>query len=169
VLRRGALEVTASALVLAQLLIATFVAITMMGWWFPGRNLMVVWPVFVLALATLLQRNDGRLRVAALLLALYSLGVTVSLWYASAHQGIRLAVDPFEMRAQLFQGVAWLFPNYTSWSVHTIAVTACWLAVAACVFASIAWRELKARPRPIRGPVLRFLSPNASKVVSSYD
>jgi hypothetical protein len=168
-LRRGALEVTACALIIVQLLIATFVAITMMGWWFPGRTLVTVLPLFALALASLLRRYDGRLRAVASFLAVYSAGITASLWHAVTHEGIRLAVDPFDMRAPLFQAVEWLFPNYTSWSVHTTVVTAGWLALAACVFAVVAWRELKAKRRPGLDAVLRLLSPNAPKVASSYD
>ena len=38
----------ALALIIVQIAIATFVAITMMGWWFPGRTMLAALPLFAL-------------------------------------------------------------------------------------------------------------------------
>ena len=46
-------------LVAAQVLIATFVVITMMGWWFPGRTLVTVFPLLPIPLLLVASRAGG--------------------------------------------------------------------------------------------------------------
>ncbi len=118
------------ALVAAQVLIATFVAITMMGWWFPGRTMVTVMPLFALPLVVLMKDKGMAPWLLMGVLALYSLAVTGSLGYAGHTGEITLAVDPFDMSTPLFAGLAPLFPKYTSWTAHTWALTATWLAMA---------------------------------------
>ena len=43
-------------LIAGQMLIATFVAITMMGWWFPGRTLLTVLPLLIVPVVLVLSR-----------------------------------------------------------------------------------------------------------------
>ena len=56
------------SLIIVQMLIATFVAITMMGWWFPGRTLLTVPPLFAIPVVLLLLRTPlwGRITLAML-------------------------------------------------------------------------------------------------------
>ncbi|HZA21682.1 MAG TPA: hypothetical protein VFA32_03615, partial [Dehalococcoidia bacterium] len=116
--------------ILVQLLIATFVAITMMGWWFPGRTLMTVVPLFVLPLTLILTRMSWLGRSCFGLLAVYSIMVTISLAIAGHSGEVTIAVDPFNMGAGFFQAAAPLFPNYTFWDARTWLLTISW-AVAA--------------------------------------
>ena len=51
------------ALIVVQIFIATFVVITMMGWWFPGRTLVTVLPLMGLPLAILLMQSPIWVRV----------------------------------------------------------------------------------------------------------
>lgn len=128
--RRGTPRL-ALALMAAQHLMAVFVAITMMGWWFPGRTLMAVLPLYALPLAVVLQRGGRRARVAFALLTAVSVAVTVALVRSVAAGHVTVAVDPFAMPVAWFQAMGRLFPDYRSWTVTTTSLTALWLAVLA--------------------------------------
>lgn len=129
--RRGGMGRLVLALVTVQVLIATFMAVTMMGWWFPGRTLMVVFPLLVLPLALLLARLNSWGRLAVGMLAVYSMAATVALALAAHSGGIYLAVNPFDMTAPIFQAVAPIFPDYSYWDAQTWWLTVGWLALAA--------------------------------------
>jgi hypothetical protein len=124
-------------IILVQLLIATFVAITMMGWWFPGRTLMVVMPLFALPLTLLLARMSWLGRVCFVLLAMYTVAVTIALAIAGHTGEIVIAVDPFNMSAWIFRSVTPLFPNYTYWDAQTWVLTVGWLLAAAASVAAV--------------------------------
>lgn len=138
-LRQGAASRLVLALIAAQVGIATFVAITMMGWWFPGRTLMTVLPLFALPAALLLKRASRPLWLAAAVLAAYSAAITGALAHAGLAREVVIAVDPFEMSATLFRLPAHLFPQYTSWGAETRLLTAGWLALAAAALTPFAW------------------------------
>ena len=129
--RRPGLERVVIGLIAAQVLMATFVAITMMGWWFPGRTLMTVLPLTALPLAALLQRGSRLAHVAATALGCYSVTLTAALAYAGHTREIFVAVNPFDLQAGVFRATSHLFPQYTSWSTETWVLTVCWLAIAA--------------------------------------
>ncbi len=61
-------------------LVATFVALTMQGWWFPGRQVVVVLPAAVLAIAWWARGGGARL---AATLALGAVGVVAHAWIAA--------------------------------------------------------------------------------------
>jgi hypothetical protein len=153
----GVVRLTVLALIVTQLLIATFVAITMMGWWFPGRTMMAVLPLTALPLTLLLARLPGWGRAFAGLLAGVSLAFTVALHGATANGGsvnpgeVTLAVDPFEMAWWPFRQSAHLFPNYQTWSETTWLLTVAWVTALLASMGFVVWREfggvLKALPR----------------------
>jgi hypothetical protein len=126
-IRRGASGTLACVLIVAQVLVATFVSVTMMGYWFPGRMLVVVFPLFALVLTHLVLRIPRWLRVAGGVLAGYSIVVTALLLLAVRRGEVTLAVDPADMQAVLFQSAARFFPDYRWWTFETNALTACWL------------------------------------------
>jgi hypothetical protein len=111
----------------AQVLVATFVAITMMGWWFPGRTLIVVLPLFPLALALLVASLPAWSRWLAASLAVVSLAFTAALVHAVNDQSVRLAVAPFDMQWAPFRLSRHLFPNYQQWTTETVSLTIAWL------------------------------------------
>ena len=66
-------------LILLQLLIAAFVAITMMGWWFPGRTLLTVLPLLVVPIVLVFARAPVWGRAAVALLGVYTAVITAGL------------------------------------------------------------------------------------------
>lgn len=129
--RRGGLARLALALLVTQILLATFVAITFMGWWFPGRTLMTVLPLLALPLTLLLMRLPLWGRFGIGLLGAYSLAITAALARVGQAREIVIAVDPFNMPSPIFQITAVLFPDYTFWDAGTWGLTAVWLALGA--------------------------------------
>ena len=113
-----------------QLLMATFVAITMMGWWFPGRTLLTVLPLLTVPLVLVAARAGPPLRWAMIVFAVYSLAITAGLAHAGHTREITIVVDPFDMSFPPFQALSHVFPNYTRWTWETWALTVSWLAVA---------------------------------------
>ena len=115
------------ALVLAQVLVATFLSVTMMGWWFPGRMLIAVMPLFAFALTAIAARLPRPGILAMCVAGAYSVLVTGLLVVASRGGEVTLAVDPFRMSAWPFEALGRLFPQYTWWSDETVALNAVWL------------------------------------------
>ena len=134
--RGGSVSRLVVALIAAQLLIATFLAVTMMGWWFPGRTIVTVLPLFALPIALLLMRLPTWGRLAVGLMGLYTLAITTALVIAGHNNEITIAVDPFNIKAPLFQVISPIFPDYRHWTIHTWLLTGVWSLTA--VFA-IAW------------------------------
>ena len=130
-----------------QVLVATFVAITMMGWWFPGRTLLTVLPLFVVPLTLLIVRSNIAIRWGMAVLALYGIAVTGGLAYAGHTGEVTMAVDPFDMGFPLFKGLSWAFPQYTGWNWETWVLTIAWLAIAAASIL-VVFRQLYRAPRP---------------------
>ena len=156
-------------LIVVQVLIATFVVITMMGWWFPGRTLVTVFPLLPIPLA-LLAMQCGRWGHTALgVLGLYSLGVTAALAEAGRSREVVIAVDPFDMGANLFQGVSRLFPQYTSWTTETWVLTVLWLTLGGLALAAWATlsrdpgRESQRLPEPPGQPEESSSSPSSAR------
>jgi hypothetical protein len=117
-------------LVLVQVAIATFVAITMMGWWFPGRTMVTVFPLLALPLVALLERARRAATVLAAALGAWSVANTIALALAGHTGEVVIAVDPFELGAAPFRLTAGLFPSYTAWTTGTVVLTVLWLAAA---------------------------------------
>jgi hypothetical protein len=94
--------------------------------------------------------------------------ITVALHQAVIREGTRLAVDPFDTPARLFQGIDWLFPNYTAWTAHTTIVTACWLTLGGAVLGLSLLRELRPVMRARRDTATRGFR-DVHSVATSYD
>ncbi len=129
-----------------QLLIATFLMITMMGWWFPGRTLLVVLPLLIIPLTLVAGQARLPVRAAMLVLGLYSAAITAGLAQAGHSREVTIAVDPFDMGFPPFHFVAHAFPQYTSWTWETWMLTILWLAAAGITVAITAWSWAKSSP-----------------------
>lgn len=116
-------------------LMGTFVSITMMGWWFPGRMLVAGFP----ALVVLVALGAGRLPRTAAALGAWSLAIGGSVVWAARTGRVRLAVDPFDLGPPL--APASLFPDFRSFSVHTVLSATVWLVALAAL-----WWGLRVRP-----------------------
>ena len=125
-------------LILMQLLTATFLAITMMGWWFPGRTLLTVLPLFAIPLTLLTARMRVWGKAGVALPGAGTLAITAGLAQAGHAGAITIAVDPFDMPYPPFQAISPLFPLYTWWTVETWRLTALWHAAAAASAAAAA-------------------------------
>lgn len=128
------------SVIVTQILVATFLSVTMMGWWFPGRMLVAVMPLMAVVLAVALARAPRPVRALAFAAGAYSLLVTALLVAAARGGEVVLAVDPFQMSAWPFRAVERAFPLYTWWSEETIALNAVWLTAGLVVIAVVAWR-----------------------------
>jgi hypothetical protein len=143
-----------------QVGIATFMAITMMGFWFPGRTLVAVLPLFALVLTVLASRlveGQGRalpLRVhyiasvALLVLGVWSVVNTVGLVISARGSEVVLAVDPFLMSFESFRLIAPLFPDYRAWGSETVVLTVAWLIAGVSLMGLLSVSNVIASDRP---------------------
>lgn len=156
--RQGSLVVT---LICAQIAMATYVAVTMMGWWFPGRMLIVVYPLFATVLTIVAARLPAPGRWTGAGLALYSLAVTGALVHAARGGEVTIAVDPFALDSPLFRAPAQLFPQYTYWGTDTLVLNAAWLSAGIAALVLAAWSAFgpDLRARYLGGRQIRWRAP----------
>jgi hypothetical protein len=130
---------------------ATFLAVTMHGWWFPGRQVVVVLPAAVLAITWAADRS--RVPRSALA-ALGAAGVLAWAWLAvEATTGrLTLIVDFAATANPLYRMWSLLLPDYRAGTALTWALHAVWLVAAAVILragpgaAGRAWSLAGRRP-----------------------
>jgi hypothetical protein len=126
-------------------LTATFVALTMHGWWWPGRQVVVVVPALVLAVAWW----AARYRPARVLVAIgLALGAATVAWLAvdTWTDHIRLVID-FESTTNSFYRLWRLaLPDGRLRPPGTALLRALWFAVLG-VLAVWGWRSVRTTPR----------------------
>ena len=122
--------------------VAVWLALTMHGWWWPGRQLVVVLPVAVVAVAV----RAGRL-AAVLWLALggCAAGIFNWLWLVvESSTGRRTLVTDFEPTANpVYRAWRVLLPDYRDFDTTAVALTVVWAS--ALVVAAV-WAALRTRP-----------------------
>jgi hypothetical protein len=156
-------------------LVATFVALTMHGWWFPGRQVVVVLPLAALAIAwwtaqptrptaglgrpaSVAGRLAGRLtaggrgRVVAVGLA-GGIGVVAYAWLVVDGLAGRVtwAVDFFLTGDPAYRTWRLALPDYLAVTPTTWVLHAAWLVVVA-VWAAAAWRRAGTPAREAPAP-----------------
>ncbi|MGQ0466851.1 MAG: hypothetical protein ACT4QG_16190 [Sporichthyaceae bacterium] len=143
----------AGALVLPALagwLVATFVAMTMNGYWFPGRQIVVILPLLVLLILWWLDSTPRGVRIAALVLALPGPLVMAAL-LIDGHAAELTWVGAARTRGvdePLHQAWVHLLPEYRApgneglWPVHGL-----WLAMFAAI-ALAGFAGVRARRNP---------------------
>jgi hypothetical protein len=112
---------------------ATFIALTMQGFWFPGRQVVVVLPLVVILIAAWASKGERRL---ASVCAIGSIGVLSLVWLLveGYQERITWVVDFFETRNPLYRGWQTLLPDYLDVSVMTWLLQGMWMiAGLACV------------------------------------
>jgi hypothetical protein len=129
--------------VAVQVFVATFLSITMRGWWFPGRMLVVVLPLLVPLVAAALVALARQRWSAALLFALAfgTLSSTASLWLFASRGEVTVAVNPFDAGGLWLDSTRQVFPLYTAYTLETLALSALWTALAG----ALVWATLHAR------------------------
>ena len=124
--------------------VATWVALTMHGWWWPGRQLVVVLPVVAVAVAMLAARHAAPLGLA---LAGCAVGIFNWLWLVvEASTGRRTLVTDFETTANpVYRAWRVLLPDHRDFDAASVALTFAWASV---LVATGIWAVLRARPGP---------------------
>ena len=127
-----------------QVFIASFVAVTMMGWWFPGRTLMTIAPLMSVLLALVILEANLLGRVFIIVLGIYSLMITLALMVGGHLEQVVIAVDPFKLPSPLIRLSAGLFPNYEMWGVDTWVLTGVWACLLGGGFCWVIVSNMKA-------------------------
>jgi hypothetical protein len=125
---------------------ATFVAVTMHDWAWPGRQVVIVVPVVALAVAWWAGQSTARLWTVAVAGAI---GVVTYAWVLTdaLRERLTVVVDFDRTGAPWFRAVGALLPDYRNPSSGMWALHVLWIAVVAVV-AVVAWRAAGAR-RPV--------------------
>jgi hypothetical protein len=123
-------------------LVATFVALTMHGWWFPGRQVVAVLPLAVLAVACWAGGSPRR-RLAVAVAG--GVGVVAYAWLLADGLAGRVtwAVDAFATRDPAYRAWRLVLPDYLTVTTATWVLHAAWLVVVA-VWAAVTWRRAAA-------------------------
>ncbi len=119
---------TAIGVVAAGWAVATWLALTMHGWWWPGRQVVVILPVVAIVVA---QYVEHRPKVLVGFVAASTLSTVNWLWLAiEASTGRRtLIVDFFETDSPLYRLWSPLLPDYRVFAGRDLALTCIWTAV----------------------------------------
>ncbi|MFL6249069.1 MAG: hypothetical protein ACJ75N_00815, partial [Actinomycetes bacterium] len=114
-----------------------FVALTMHGWWFGGRQVVVVLPLAVLAVAWWVGPDPRR---RALLAVAGGVGVLAHLWLVveGAAGRVTWAVDPTATANPLSRAWRLVLPDYLAMSWWTWGLHGAWLVALAIWAASAA-------------------------------
>lgn len=128
--RRGSEFAVAGWLLAAGWLVATFVALTMHGWWFPGRQLVVVLPIAVLAVAAWVDEKP-RIRTRWLaglgILGVVAYGFLVA---EGLSQQLTWVVDFGATANPVYQALALVLPDYMAPTTLTWTMHGLWVALA---------------------------------------
>lgn len=110
-------------------LTATFVALTMQGWWVPGRQVVVVLPLAGIALAWWLDRAGRAWRTAAV--ALGTVGAVGYAWLVvdGLHERLTWVVDFATVGDPSYAARRTIMPDYLQVSAATWAWQSLWLLV----------------------------------------
>lgn len=117
---------------------ASFIALTMHGWWWPGRQVVVILPALVVLTIRWASGSRRSLRTAY---GLGAFGVVTYLWLAfeGARGGITWVVDFFETSAPTYGLLSAVLPDHMDPSASTWLLHGIWLAGAGMA-AVAGWR-----------------------------
>ena len=124
--------------------VATWGALTMHGWWWPGRQLVVVLPVVAVAVAWLAGRFAILLRLT---LAGCAVGIFNWAWLVvESSTGRRTLVTDFEPTSNpVYRAWRVLLPDHRDFDAASVTVTLVWVLLLAI---SGVWAVLRTRPEP---------------------
>ena len=133
---------------------ATFLALTMHGWWWPGRQVVVVLPAAVLAIAVW-ATSAGRLWATV---TLGTIGVFSLAWLfvEGWRKQLTMIVDFYETTNPLYRSWSRLLPDYAALTAGDWALHAVWVAVALVAAAAGTSRIRELRQKGLRlrtGPI----------------
>ncbi len=119
--------------------VATFVALTMHGWWFPGRQLVVILPMAVLLIAAWVDERRGRLPVLGVVgvLGLTSFGFLLVEGLANQ---LTWVVDFGTTANPIYRTFSVLLPDYLAPTTTTWVLHGSWVAIVV-VLGWLGWRS----------------------------
>lgn len=125
---------------------ATFVALTMHGWWFPGRQVVVILPLLALAIAGWASTSRT---VTGGLAVLGAAGLLSTGWLLAEGLGgqLTLIVDFADTTSPPFRLLHLLLPDYLDVTERTWWLHGAWLAVTG-MLAAVGWRAATAGRAP---------------------
>ena len=128
---------------------ATWVALTMHGWWWPGRQTVVVLPLAVLAVASFV---DGRTARTWAVAVAGGVGALTWLWLTieATHGSITLIVDFFDTANPWIRGWRRLLPDERVGGAGTAVRNLVWIVLLAGA-AAWGWRSGGADQDPLAG------------------
>lgn len=127
------------AVVVVGWLNASYVALTMAGWWMPGRQVVVVLPAAVLLCAWWADQRTWA-TVVAVVLGVVGVVAWLVLSMEAALGHVTLVVDFFDTANPVYRMWRWLLPDYLAPSAATWWRHAGWL-VALTAVAAAGWRS----------------------------
>jgi hypothetical protein len=125
---------------------ATWVAVTMHGWWFPGRHVVHALPCAVLAIAWWLDRVAiGRV----LAWVGVAVGAVSTLWLAAqaAFADVTIVFDPWATTDPVLRALRPLLPNVRATGAGVAVRYVAWLVVLLAAALVAVRHELRRRPR----------------------
>jgi hypothetical protein len=135
---------------------ATYLALTMQGWWWPGRQVVVVLPCAVIALAWWAGRSRRR---TAIIGCLGGLGLLTYVWVVAEGLGggLTWAVDFYETANPWYRAWSGLLPDYLDPTGLTWVLHGAWIAAASAIAVS-GWISSRIRTEtnyrsPSRSPI----------------
>jgi hypothetical protein len=124
---------------LAGWLVATFVALTMHGWWFPGRQVVHVLPCAVLCIAWFADRVSWA-RALVIVGGLVGASITAWLVVEALLGDITIVVDYEQMTHPIARLVRLTLPDYRDGRLGDHVLHAIWLAA----ISALAWLGIRA-------------------------
>jgi len=120
---------------------ATFVALTMHGWWLPGRQLVAVLPLAAIVVAQWVDADKRRLWLAT---PLGVMGATNWMWLAlESSTGHRtLIVDFYETQAAAYRLLSPIMPDGIAATTQDTALLALWTLAAGVGLVGCNWKRL---------------------------
>lgn len=144
----GLARLRQTRVVLAPLVVgwltATFIALTMQGWWFPGRQIVVVLPLLVALIAFWADRTRARMGWA---LALGGVGILNYAWLVAEGSAGRITwvVDFFRTTSPAYLLLSRISPDYLDVETQTWVLQSAWLALALAL-GWWGWRNGRRKP-----------------------
>lgn len=138
-------------LIVTGWLVATFVALTMHGWWFPGRQIVIVLPIIVVLIAAWVDEvptTRRRLVVPLGIAGIVAFGFLVG---EGLHGRLTWVVDFGSTLNPFYRAVSKVLPGYMAADDLTWILHGAWVATA-LTLGWLAWRNASSRGAKARAP-----------------
>ncbi len=124
--------------------VATWVALTMHGWWWPGRQTVVVLPAVIVVMCLFAEKSKHWFRFIVLGGAA---GMVGWVWLAieSSTGNRTLVVDFYETTYPIYRALSFVMPDFTNFNNSALLLNLAWLSLIAVFSFPEALRKQKDR------------------------